>query len=66
MNYKKDLFSLITVVKNDENNIEKTIKSVINQKERNKIQYIIDGNSTDKTKDIKKVYEFNRHFYIRR
>lgn len=57
MNYKKDLFSLITVVKNDENNIEKTIKSVINQKERNKIQYIIiDGNSTDKTKDIIKKY----------
>ena len=48
----KPLISIITVVLNDEENIEKTILSILNQKYKN-IQYIIiDGNSKDKTKNI--------------
>ena len=46
------LITIITVVLNDENNIEKTIQSVLGQKYKN-IQYIIiDGNSKDKTKNL--------------
>ena len=52
----KPLISIITVVLNDENNIETTIKSVINQKYKN-IQYIIiDGNSSDKTVNLIEQY----------
>ena len=46
---KKPFFSIITVVKNDENNITKTIKSVQNQSFKNFEHIIIDGKSTDKT-----------------
>ncbi len=54
-------FSIITVVKNDENNIAKTINSVLDQRQFVKLEYIlIDGNSSDKTLDIikfKKIIE---------
>ena len=51
--------SIITVVKNDENNIEKTIKSIINQKNI-KLEYVvIDGNSSDKTLSIINNYKSN-------
>ena len=51
--------SIITVVKNDERNIEKTIKSIINQKNI-KLEYIvIDGNSSDKTLAIINNYKEN-------
>ena len=43
------------MVKNDENNITKTIKSVQNQSFKNFEHIIIDGKSTDKT--LKKFYE---------
>ena len=53
---KKILISIITVVRNDEKNIEKTIKNIINLKNESKnesIEYVIvDGNSTDNTKKI--------------
>lgn len=50
-------FSIITVVKNDENNIAKTINSVLDQRQFVKLEYIlIDGNSSDKTLDIIKSY----------
>ena len=46
------LITIITVVLNDEINIEETILSVLNQKYKN-IQYIIiDGDSKDQTKNI--------------
>ena len=46
------LLSIITVVKNAETTIERCIKSVLNQNYKN-IQYIIiEGNSSDKTKQI--------------
>ena len=49
---KQPLITIITVVLNDENNIEKTIQSVLGQKYKN-IQYIIiDGNSKDQTKNL--------------
>ena len=60
---KKPFFSIITVVKNDEQNIEKTIKSVINQNFKDFEYIIVDGNSTDETqKKILKFKENIRHF----
>ena len=58
-------FTIITVVKNDEDNIENTIKSVLSQK-KVKIQYIVlDGFSKDKTfskiKKYKKLIKFIRY-----
>jgi len=51
-------FSIITVVKNDENNLEKTIKSILNQKNYEEIEYIvIDGKSNDNTFKIIEKYK---------
>ncbi len=51
-------FSLITVVKNDEKNISRTIESVLNQKKECEIEYIvIDGNSNDRTLEIINSYK---------
>jgi glycosyltransferase involved in cell wall biosynthesis len=47
---KKPFFSIITVVKNDENNIEKTIESINKQSFKNYEYIIIDGKSSDKTR----------------
>ena len=53
--------SVITVVKNDQKNIEKTIKSVIANKKGLNLEYIIiDGKSDDKTLSIIKKYKKNR------
>ena len=59
MKKKKKLLSIVTVVKNDVLNIEKTIKSIVSQKNK-EIEYIvIDGKSNDGTtkiiKNIKKL-----------
>ena len=48
---KKPFFSIITVVRNGENTIEKTIKSIANQTFREFEHILIDGKSTDKTLD---------------
>ena len=50
---QKNLLSIITVVKNDEKNIQKTIKSIISQKKINYEYIVIDGNSEDNT--LKKI-----------
>jgi|TARA_B110000438_G_C15689367_1_gene596058 glycosyltransferase involved in cell wall biosynthesis len=63
-NNTKPLISIITVVLNDKDNIEKTILSVLNQNYKN-IQYIIiDGGSSDGTIDIIKKYEKNIGFWV--
>ena len=55
--------SIITVVKNDEECIEKTIKSVINQNQP--LEYIVvDGNSSDSTLKVIKKYKDKIHLII--
>ena len=57
MKKKKKLLSIVTVVKNDVLNIEKTIKSIVSQKNK-EIEYIvIDGKSNDGTTKIIKKYK---------
>ena len=64
---KNPFFSVITVVKNDEKNIEKTIKSILSQTLNDYEYIIIDGKSQDKTflkiqkykKKIKKIISQN-------
>ncbi|WP_071467522.1 glycosyltransferase family 2 protein [Polynucleobacter asymbioticus] len=53
---KIPLVSIITVVYNNENYIEKTILSVINQDYNNFEYIVVDGNSTDKTLKILNLY----------
>ena len=53
---KKFLFSIVTVVLNNANYLEETIKSVINQKVESEY-IIIDGGSTDGSLEIIKKYE---------
>ena len=54
---KKFKVSIITVVKNDEKNIEKTIQSVINQSYKNYEHIVVDGKSSDKTVQIVKKFK---------
>jgi glycosyltransferase involved in cell wall biosynthesis len=54
-----NFFSIITVVKNDQNNIEKTIRSVLSQNNKNFEYIIIDGNSSDNTLNIVNKYKNN-------
>ena len=49
---KTPFFSIVTVVKNDEQNIEKTIKSIFNQSYKNFEYIIVDGKSKDKSLKI--------------
>ena len=57
MKKKQKLLSLITVVKNDVLNIEKTIKSILRQKGKDVEFIIIDGKSSDGTIKIIKKYK---------
>ncbi len=58
------LITIITVVLNDEKNIEKTILSVLEQNYKN-IQYvIIDGDSSDQTKEIINKYRDKIDLFI--
>ena len=51
--------SIITIVLNDKQNIEKTILSVLNQKDVDLEYIVIDGGSTDGTLDIIEKYKNN-------
>jgi glycosyltransferase involved in cell wall biosynthesis len=53
---RKIFLSILTVVRNDEKNIEKTIQSVISQKEDTDEYFVVDGSSTDNTQAIIKKY----------
>ncbi|MGJ8645372.1 MAG: glycosyltransferase family 2 protein [Marinomonas colpomeniae] len=58
------LISIITIVYNDVENIEKTIKSILEQSYKN-IQYIVvDGASSDGTKTILEKYKDNIDVFI--
>jgi glycosyltransferase involved in cell wall biosynthesis len=60
---KKPFFSIITVVKNDEKNIEKTINSIRHQSYKNFEYIIVDGKSKDQTLiKIKKMKKFINKF----
>ena len=60
----KPLFSIITVVKNDERNIQKTIESILNQEFKNFEYIIIDGNSKDNTLNKINKYKESIDFII--
>jgi hypothetical protein len=60
----KPLLSVITVVFNSENLLEKTILSIKNQTYDNIELIIVDGNSTDRTKEIIKKYDESIDYWI--
>ena len=63
-NSKKPLITIITVVYNNQENIEETILSVINQSYDNIEYLIIDGGSSDNTVDIIKKYNNSIDYWI--
>ncbi len=63
INYK---ITVITVVKNDEENIEKTIKSVLNQSYKNFEYIIVDGKSKDSTLSKIKKYKKKIKFFSKK
>ena len=56
--------SIITVVKNNKDTIEKNILSLINQNYKNYEHIIIDGGSEDGTVEIIKKYQKNIKYFI--
>jgi glycosyltransferase involved in cell wall biosynthesis len=58
------LLSIVTVVYNGEESLEKTIESVINHNYPNIEFIIVDGGSTDKTIDIIKKYEDKIDYWV--
>jgi glycosyltransferase involved in cell wall biosynthesis len=57
------LISIITVSYNNQDGLEQTIQSIINQTYKNIEYIIIDGGSTDGTVEIIKKYEDNIEFW---
>ena len=62
---EKNKISIITVVKNSSNTIEKTIKSVLAQEYKNLEYIIIDGGSTDGTLEVIKKYKKNISLFLK-
>ena len=63
-NIQKPLVSLITVVKNNEKYIQETFDSIKNQTNKNFEYIVIDGNSSDGTKEIIKKNENIIDYYM--
>jgi glycosyltransferase involved in cell wall biosynthesis len=63
-NIHKPLVSLITVVKNNDKYIQETFESIKNQTKKNFEYIVIDGNSSDGTKEVIKKNEHLIDFYI--
>ena len=61
---KTPIFSIITVVLNNQEFLEATIKSVLNQSFKNYEYIIIDGGSNDRTIDIIKKYENKIDYWV--
>ena len=61
---EKPLISIITVVLNGEQYLDRTIQSIINQTYDNLEYIIIDGGSTDKTVDIIKKYNDRIDYWV--
>lgn len=57
-------FSIITVCRNAESTIERTIRSIISQTYPSKEFIVIDGKSTDGTKNILKKYEHQINIFV--
>ncbi len=57
------MITIITIVLNDEKNIEKTIVSIVNQRYTNFEFIIIDGGSGDKTIEVIKQYELKIDYW---
>ena len=60
----KPLISIITVLKNSEQHLEETIKSILNQSYKNFEYILIDGGSTDKSLKIIKKYSDKIDYWI--
>ena len=56
--------SIVTVTYNCVNDVERTVKSVINQDYADKEYIIIDGNSQDGTKELLDQYKSNFNYFI--
>lgn len=63
-NSLEPLVSIVTVCKNSEKYIEKTMRSVLDQTYKNIEYIVIDGGSTDNTVDIIKRYKDNIAYWI--
>lgn len=63
-NSKRPLITIITVTKNSEKFLEETIKSVINQTNKNFEYILIDGGSTDNTLNIIKKYQNKINYWV--
>ena len=63
---KNRKITIITPVKNDEKNIEKTIRSVLNQNYKNFEYIVVDGNSNDSTLEIIKKFRGKVRFFSKK
>ena len=63
---KNRKITIITPVKNDEKNIEKTIRSVLNQNYKNFEYIVVDGNSNDSTLEIIKKFRDKVRFFSKK
>ena len=64
-NFKNDpLVTIITVVLNNKKKLEKALKSIFHQSYKNIELIVIDGGSTDGTKNIIKKYQKKINYFV--